>query len=174
MSETMIALGVAAIGFLGVALGAIVTGYVTLRQARLATEREREAQQMLREQEREDTRDDFQRDAIIVLHTALAAYWQTILAANRQIHGLTEAERETVDADPIYEPVRADYWRMTAARAKVFDDELCGLVKKISGRIDVAINWNVQQAPAQEALEESYRLMEKIEERITTLLKQLF
>ena len=48
--------------------------------------REREARKALREQEREDTRDDFQRDAIIALQDALAAYWQTMLVVHyRQI-----------------------------------------------------------------------------------------
>jgi hypothetical protein len=167
-------MGQAALTLLGVVLGAAIAGGVSLWQVQLITVREREARKALREQEREDTRDDFQRDAIIALHDALAAYWQTILASYRQIHRLTEAERKTVDSDAIFVPVRADYWRMTAARAKVFDDELCGLVKAVSDLIDVAINIDVQQAQAQEALRESYGLMAQIEDRITTLLKQLF
>src|SRR6266508_3522940 len=44
----MLGIFAAVIGFLGVIVGAVVTGYVTLRQTQLATRREREAQQMLR------------------------------------------------------------------------------------------------------------------------------
>ena len=99
----------------------------------------------------------FQRDAIIALHDALAAYWQTILASYRQIHRLTEAERETVDSDALFVPVRADYWRMTAARAKVFDDELCGLVKAVSDLIDVAIQLGRRASPSPRSLEGELR-----------------
>jgi hypothetical protein len=167
--------GQAALTILGVVLGAAIAGGVSLWQVQLITAREREARQALREQVRKETHDAFQRDAIIALHEALATYWQTILAAHGQIHNRpTEADQETVDYEAIFAPVRADYWRMDAARAKVFDRKLRGLVKKLSDRIDVAINVNVQQAQAHGAMNESYSLMAQIRDRITTLLKQLF
>ncbi len=68
----------AVIGFLGVIVGAVVTGYVTLRQTQLATRREREAQQMLREQERRDRRDAFQRDTLLALQDALAEIYRCV------------------------------------------------------------------------------------------------
>lgn len=83
---------------LGVVLGAAIAGGVSLWQVQLITAREREARQTLREQERKDAHDALQRDAILALHDAITAYWQTVLAAHDQIHNrLTETGQETVD-----------------------------------------------------------------------------
>jgi hypothetical protein len=150
---------------------AAIAGGVSLWQVQLITAREREARKALREQEREDTRDDFQRDAIIALHDAITAYWQTALVANEQIREWVIEAKETLD-QAIWVPVRADYWRMSAARAKVFDDELRRLVKDVSLRIDGVVSADVQQH--QGALGESYELLGQIEERVNALLKQLF
>jgi uncharacterized protein HemX len=166
-------MGQAALTLLGVVLGAAIAGGVSLWQVQLITAREREARQALREQERKDAHDAFQRDAIIALHDALAAYWQTALVANDQIRDrLTEAGLETVENQAIFSPVRADYWRMSAVRTKVFDDELRRLVKDFSLRIDVVVSMDVQQARG--ALSESYGLLGQIEDRINVLLKELF
>jgi hypothetical protein len=173
MWQAMLTLGVALIGFFGVALGAVVTGFVTLRQAQLATQREREVQQMLREQERKDARDAFQRDVIIALQDAISAYWQLAVDVHGQVHGSrTEADQETVDFQTVYLPMRAAHSRVTAARAKVFDDELRRLVKDFGLQIDVAVSMGVRQA--REALAASYQLLGQIEERVNALLRNLF
>jgi hypothetical protein len=134
-----------------VVLGAAIAGGVSLWQVQLITAREREARQALREQERRDTHDAFQRDAILALHDAITDYWQTALAAQVQIHGPihgpTEAGQETLDHQSIFSPVRADYWRMSAARTKVFDDELRGMVNDFSLQIDVVLSMDIEQAP---------------------------
>jgi hypothetical protein len=117
--------------------------------------------------------DAFQRDAILALHDALTAYWQTALVAQVQIHNRpTEAGQETVDHQAIFGPVRAAYWRMSAVRTKVFDDELRRLVNELGDQIDVILSMDVQQA--QGVLSESYGLLKQIGDRINALLKQLF
>jgi CHASE3 domain sensor protein len=156
-----------------VILGAAIAGGVSLWQVQLITAREREARQALREQERKDTHDAFQRDAIIALHDAITAYWQTAVVAHSQVRDWrTEAGQKIVDLQAIFLPVRAAYSRVTAARAKVFDDELRRLVKDFSLQIDVAVSMDVQQA--QGALTECYDLLGQIEDRINALLRQLF
>jgi hypothetical protein len=164
--------GQAALTLLGVVLGAAIAGGVSLWQVQLVTAREREARQALREQERKDAHEAFQRDAILALHEALTAYWQTILAAQVQIHGPTEAGQKTLDHQAIFSPVRAAYWRMSAARTKVFDDELRRMVNELSDQIDVILSLDIQQA--QGVLSESYDLLKQIGDRINALLKQLF
>lgn len=158
-------MGQAALTLLGVVLGAAIVGGVSLWQVQLVTVREREAGQVLREQERKDTHDAFQRDAILALHDALTAYWQTALVAQVQIHNRpTEVGQETVDHQAIFGPVRAAYWRMSAVRTKVFDDELRRLVNELSDQIDVILSMDVQQA--QGVLSESYGLLKQIGDRI--------
>jgi hypothetical protein len=57
-------------GFLGVIVGAVVTGFVTLRQAQLATQREHDLRRIEWGQARKDVRDTFQRESVIVLQDA--------------------------------------------------------------------------------------------------------
>jgi hypothetical protein len=69
--QAMLAVGVAMTGFLGVVIGAVVTGFVTLRQAQLATEREHQIRQIEWAQARKDAHDAFQRENLLALQDAI-------------------------------------------------------------------------------------------------------
>ncbi len=172
MWQAMLTLGVAVIGFLGVALGAVVTGYVMLRQAQLATQREREAQQMLRDQERKDAHDAFQRDAIIALQDAVRDYWGLVVDAHTQIHGPEGAKTAGETPEMVYSRMRVAYSPLTAARAKVFDDELRRLVKEFDLQTALASSLDVKDA--QKAMAACYQRLVAIEDRVNVLLRHLF
>jgi type II secretory pathway pseudopilin PulG len=172
MWQAALALGVALIGFLGVALGAVVTGYVTLRQARLATQREREIQQMLRTQQRKDAHDAFQRDAIIALQDALRDYWGHVVDAHTQIHGPEGAKTAGDTLEAVFSRMKAAYAPLSAARAKVFDDELRRLVKEFDFKAVQATSLNVKEA--REGLAACYERLVEIEDRVNVLLRHLY
>ena len=71
MWTAIVGMFAAVIGFLGVVVGAVVTGFVTLRQARLATQREHDVRKIEWEQARKDVRDAFQREACWRFRTLL-------------------------------------------------------------------------------------------------------
>jgi hypothetical protein len=164
MWQAMLGLGVALIGFLGVVIGAVVTGYVTLRQARLATEREREAQQRFREQQRKDAHDAFKRDAILALHDAATAYWELAVDAY-SLYGTTRPEQGALRS--VVQPLNTAYSRLTVARAKVFDDELRQLTKALEKQCDLALE------QVFEALDAGHNLLGAIEGRVNALLRSL-
>jgi hypothetical protein len=56
---------------LGVVVGAVVTGFVTLRQARLATQREHDVRKIEWEQARKAVRDAFQRESLLAVQDAV-------------------------------------------------------------------------------------------------------
>jgi hypothetical protein len=172
MWQAMFSLGVAVIGFLGVALGAVVTGYVTLRQTHLATQREREVQQMLREQARKDARDAFQRDAIIALQDAVRDYWGLVVDAHTQIHGPEGAKTPGETLEMVYSRMRVAYSPLTIARAKVFDDKLRRLVKEFDRQTAPATSMN--RKDAEEAMTVCYQRLVEIEDRVNLLLRHLF
>jgi hypothetical protein len=105
------AMGQAVLTFLGVVLGATIAGGVTVWQARLTIQRDREARQVEREQTRKDTHDAFQRDAILALHEAVTAI------------GNWRSTRMGSIAPP----------RPSRER---FDDELRGLVEELDGHAE--------------------------------------
>jgi hypothetical protein len=60
-------MGQAVLALLSVIVGATIAGSISLWQVQLVTRREREARHALREQERKDRRDAFQRETILAL-----------------------------------------------------------------------------------------------------------
>jgi hypothetical protein len=165
----------AVIGFLGVIVGAAVAGAVSLLGEQFTTRREREARQALREQERKDTRDAFQRDAIIALHDAVTDFWVLAIEVNEQVRKALHPPREPIDqidVRPILAPMRPASARVTAARAKIFDDELRRLVKEFDRRIIMVSIRTGQEGT--DAYLDSYALLEQIEDRVNALLKELF
>jgi hypothetical protein len=58
-------------GILGVVVGGLVTGGVSLWREWFITKREREARQALREQERKERRDTFERETLLALQDAV-------------------------------------------------------------------------------------------------------
>jgi hypothetical protein len=115
-------------GLVGVAVGAMVTGYVTLRQAQLVTQREREARQVLREQEQKDRRDAFQRDTILALQDAMGDLYKATGREQDRLLGEAAARGGAWRAKPIEEPLPEDFLEAHRAisklRARIFDEEL--------------------------------------------------
>jgi hypothetical protein len=172
----MIALGVAVIGFLGVALGAVVTGYVTLRQARLATEQEREAQQMLREQQRKDVRDAFQRETLLALQDAIEAAERAV--ANLHAQTLGYGVEVVPEAGlSVESSIRREWQKRDASLkklwARVFDAELRSLVgdfRKASSATFLATS----SSDSSEHFHSVVELVDRISERIIELLPKLY
>ena len=79
MWTAIVAIFAAVIGFFGVVVGAVVTGFVTLRQTEPANQREREAQQIAREQARRDAHDAFQKENILALQEAVEDLRQVVV-----------------------------------------------------------------------------------------------
>jgi type II secretory pathway pseudopilin PulG len=176
MWQALLALGVAVIGFLGVVVGAVVTGFVTLRQTQLATQREREAQQMLREQQRRDARDAFQRDAILALQGAVEDYWQLVEDWFNQVTGATTAKGSEPPARPPYElTLRRNtvYGRLTATRARVFDDELRKLAEQVQHR-GIMVTVGKSRDLKEWAWSRGDESLSQLHERVNTLLRDLF
>jgi hypothetical protein len=121
----------AVIGFLGVVIGGLITGFVSLFQVQHVTKREREARRALREQERKDRRDAFQRESLLALQDAVEDVRQ---------FGFHEYERKWAiwkrddvwEAHAVGDPLPKD-WSDADARvaklwARVFDSELESLI----------------------------------------------
>jgi hypothetical protein len=166
----------AVIGFLGVVVGAVVTGYVTLRQTQLATAREREARQAEREQARKDVRDAFQRENLLALQDAVMDMRKATT---------DEFERKLAnekDAGYWYtrdfgEPLPADWteadMRVSKLRARVFDDDLRSLVEEFRQMSGLAIT--AQEAgKAFDRFNEADALTHRINHQIGLLLPDLF
>jgi hypothetical protein len=119
------------IGFLGVVVGAAVTGFVTLRQTHLATEREREAQQVLREQERRDRRDAFQRETLLAVQDAISAMGKSVLheLSRRQFDERSSGTWHVSNESEWDDPPRT----VMLLEARIFDDELRKLVADCRG-----------------------------------------
>jgi hypothetical protein len=138
-------MGQAILTLLGVILGAAVAGGISLWQVQLVTKREREVRRLLREQERKDRRDTFQRETILGLQDALGELWAL----------------RTVNVDETGIPIKADptqvatvLYRVDMLRARVFDDELRGLVRAVRDQLG--------------------RDSSRMEDRMNALLKELF
>jgi hypothetical protein len=110
MWTAIVGMFAAVIGFLGVIVGAAVTGFVTLRQAELATKREREARQLEREQKRKDVVDAFQRETLLALQDATM---DLSIAATRFLDRKVATWKSPENGQP---PVMASRCRTTGSR----------------------------------------------------------
>jgi hypothetical protein len=127
---------------------------------------------MLREQARKDARYAFQRDAIIALQDAVRDYWGLVVDAHTQIHGPEGAKTPGETLEMVFTRMRAAYSPLTAARAKVFDDELRRLVKEFDLQTAPATSLNAEDA--QNAMAACYQRLVEIEDRVNLLLRQLY
>jgi hypothetical protein len=131
----------------------------------ITARREEENRKALRAQELRDRRDAFQRDAILALQEALAQYMPLVISAR-------------IEADRPLMPVRVPEavalgWRINMLRARIFDDDLRRLAKKVQGYIHGA------SRAADIASLEHHGLMadratRQMDDRVNALLKDLF
>jgi hypothetical protein len=173
--QAIVTLVVGVVGVLGVVVAAGVTGFFTIRQARLTTEREHQLRQIEWWQARKDAHDTFQREAILALQHAVADYWAMALDEYRAI----ETGTEPSDRRSITFPIDAAYSRMHAARTQVFDDELRQLAKEfdegIQGMLAGEDREDVEEVGNRSlAANEAFEAIRSIEEQINVLLKALF
>jgi hypothetical protein len=176
MWQAALAFGVALIGFLGVVLGAVVTGFVTLRQAELATQREREARQALREQERQDRRDNFQRETLLALQDVLSELHTAV--GREQDRMLTaEAEQGAWPVKPVELPLPEDFMKahreITKLRARVFDQELRDLMRDIrDGSTQILIAHDRETSMLH--VRRVDKLVGRLHDRVIVLFAELF
>jgi len=166
----------AVIGFLGVIVGAVVTGYVTLRQTQLATQHEREAQQMLREQERKDRRDAFQRETLLALQDAVEDIREITYREYGRRLAIWKHDRRWPSRPP-GEPLPKD-WSDADARAnklwaRVLDVDLASMVQDFCHTAGLAVTAQTQDRAFDEVNYVS-ELAHQVNGRIGVLLDDLF
>jgi hypothetical protein len=155
----------AALTFLGVILGAAIAGGVSLWQARLTTEREREARREIRELERKDRLDAFQRDNLIALQDAIAKLWPMVLTMST----------DSAEPGPLYRSPEASglYWRIHTLRSRIFDDELRAVVGDLQRELSRTAS-AADLVLLEKHVSEGDRLTKQMNERMNVLLKSLF
>jgi gas vesicle protein len=154
--------------FLGVIVGGVIGGGVTLVVQLLTSRSNREARRMERQQMLEDAHKAFQRDAILALHAAVAEHWERALDAYGVYH-MTEPQQGDLRA---VMPMKTAYSRLVVARAKVFNDRLRELTKELDEQAGNLSNPD-DRAAADAALRDGTRLLTDIESRVNTLLQEL-
>jgi hypothetical protein len=132
-------------GFLGVIVGAVVAGAVSLLGEQFTTRREREARQAAREQELMDRRNAFQREAILALQDAIDSFWElTTRALNQAFAVQSETDNwPVVDAGTLPVDFNLVNGRVEKHRARVFDDELrsqAGYIVEEATNAIIAVN----------------------------------
>jgi hypothetical protein len=167
-------MGQAVLGFLGVILGAAIAGGISLWQVQLVTTRERQARQAEQAQARKDTREAYQREAVLALQDAVQDYWELALDAFSRYHAAA-AEGNPLEGNlrSIILPMNTAYSRLNMARAKVFDDNLRRLVKELDEQIELVSSPGPSEG-AEVAMSAADALLTKLEERVNTLLRELF
>jgi hypothetical protein len=158
-------------GFLGVIVGAVVS----LLGEQFTSRREREARQVLREQDRKDRRDAFQRETILALQDALDDLGRAVA----QERGKRLAEQATTgrwpvklvsQAAPEYHEAR---WKVSTLRARIFDPEL----RRLAGRAHAASDQILLAGDAEdmwERMEQGNEMLLQVDRRVTALLSDLF
>ena len=136
--------------------------------------RERETQEALRQQQLADQRAAFQRDTVLALQDAIGELWA--LSADGYNRAATiRAETGTWPAPEATDlpNLNTASARITALRARVFDDELRHLVRELQTSIWSAIevlDWSEQPQRMVAARDP----MNRTQDRISVLLKELF
>jgi hypothetical protein len=168
-------MGQAALTLLGVILGAAIAGGVSLWQVQLVTKRERETRQELREQERSDRREAFQRETLLALQDATSRMRQATVREHERKAALMKDRGSWPDRE---EPLFPDDWTEAAERllwlqVRLDDQELRQLLERL--RHESA---NVMTADSQEAaidrMVEAAQLNVQANVRISRLLRDLF
>jgi hypothetical protein len=155
-------------------VGSVVSTVGVVLQARVIGRRERKAQQALRVQQLADQRAVFQPETILALQDGLEELWALSADAyNRAatIRAKTGEWPPPEQADlPTLNSVSA---RITALRARVFDEDLRLLVRELQTGIWSAVEaseWSQQEARMEAARDP----MNLLQERVNLLLKELF
>jgi hypothetical protein len=168
-------MGQAVLGFLGVILGAAVAGGVSLWQVQFVTKREREAQEMRREQERMDRRDAFQRETLLALHDATSRMRHATVREYERRTALAKDEESWLPRDGVLMP---DDWtdgaeRLLWLQVRQLDQELRQLLERFRHASANVMNVGSKRV-ADDHIVESATLYVEANVRISKLLKELF
>lgn len=169
-------MGQAALTLLGVILGAAIAGGISLWQVQLVTRREREARQELRERERRDRRDAFQRETLLGVQDAVTDLWNATVAVYDQGASETRGGGSWPRRpDPILLPPE---WseangRLLKLAARVFDRELWKLLVELQTQSLQTVTAETRDE-AFDSLGKQGGLMWKANSRIGALLPDLF
>jgi hypothetical protein len=168
-------MGQAELAFVGVILGAAITGAISLAQVRFVTARERKAQQMRREQERVNRREGFERDTLLALQDAISKMREVILREYERKTALMAERGSWPEASASVllssEWLQADD-RLILLRARVLDEELQQLVDLFGEAISRAMTAKGQAEADDSIVQAGVRLAE-INGRIGTMLPRL-
>lgn len=159
-------------GFLGVIVGAAVS----LLGEQLVTRREREARQALRDQERKDRRDAFQRETLLAIQDVVTdtadALWREW---DRKLLAVEVVGRWPVRGPD--EPLPKDWTQVdTRTRklgARVFDGELVRLLSEFQHQSGLVITALTRDAMV-ERMDSLSSMSRKINIRLSELLEDLF
>lgn len=161
-------------GATGVIAGSLVSSVGVVLRERVVGRREREAQQALRLQQLADQRAAFQRETILALQDGLGELW----ALSADAYNRAAATRAKTGEWP--PPEQADLptlnmvsARITALRARVFDDDLRLLVRELQTGVWAAVeasDWSAQE----ERMVAARDPMNRMQERVHLLLNELF
>jgi hypothetical protein len=161
-----------------VILGGLLTGAVSLWQAQLITRREREARQALREQERKDRRDAFQRETLLAMQDAVEDARQSVNREyERKLAIWNEEDRhyweQREPGDPLPKSWNDADARITKLWARVFDGDLESTVSDFQMASGEAITAQTQDG-AFDDVNHVGRLAHEVNSRIGVLLDDLF
>jgi hypothetical protein len=164
----------AVIGFLGVLIGAIIAGAVTLLGEQFALKREREARQAERDQQWQDRHDTFQLNTLLALQDAVSAMRKAVYADfERKTEFMAEHQvwlsgvsvllpKDWAEADDL----------LIRLKVRVDDDNLQMLVEQYREVSSWAMTAEEQSVADSQSTAVSVRL-EEINARIGTLLSRL-
>ena len=169
-------MGQAELAFVGVIVGAAITGAIALAQVRFVTARERKAQQMRLEQERMGRRVGFERDTLLALQGAISKMREVILREYERKTALM-AERGSWP-EPSASVLLSSDWlkaddRLILLRARVLDQELQQLVDLFGEATSRAMTAE-SQAEADDSIVQAGVRLAEINGRIGALLPRLF
>ena len=176
MWTALVGMFAAVIGFLGVLVGAMVTGFVTLRQTQLATQREREAQQTAREVARKDALDAFQQETMLGLQDAVEDVRGVVVRdVGRMFVAANQGKplRDESLVGQVDEGWLQAYARVERLRARTFDAELRALLDKLLEATILPLTTS-QVEQAKRGVKDVSDLAHSINERIGVLLPDLF
>jgi hypothetical protein len=162
--------------FIGVVLGGAIAGGVTLWLVQLTTHREREARQAEQEMARKDARDVFQRDTVLAFQDAVADLLRMVVDLHDEAiqaeekNGYWPVPRHLDELPASFDEHFAS---VQGLRARVFDEELRRLVAELNMSVLGAVRAG-DRASAAHTINGLRDRNEQLQERIHTLLKELF
>jgi hypothetical protein len=160
---------------LGVILGAVIAGAVSLWRERVVTAREHEARQAEREEVRKAVREAFQREAVLALQDAIEDMWTVYLRSQSEKREAESQQGEWIrrtgtDHPPGFAEASR---RIYGLSARVFDDELRDLANNTRVELGLALFAESERLERHNS-KTANDLLFRMHDRTRFLLKQYF